>query len=149
MANLAEEVRTLEDRHQTARVLRTLQQHSTEQTAALDRIYEQLVKVKAESRIGPNVLKISIRRCKLHRVQLASCAMAPCHWLTGSGLHFGTWAFTSHPDDEETPPDAKCKKCFPGAAADAASSATSGQASSSSGSSGWLEATGGRGPRLG
>ena len=132
LANLAEEVRTLEDRHRTARVLRTLQQHSVEQTAALGRIYEQLVKVKAQSTIGPNVLKVSVRKCKLHRVHHASCAMAPCHWLTGCGLHFGTWAFTSHSDSDGTPADAKCKKCFPGAASGGASSATSSEASSSS-----------------
>ena len=135
LANLAEEVRALEDRHQTARVLRTLQQHSVDQTAALDRLYVQLAKVKADSQIGPNILQVGARGCKLHRVLHASVALAPRNWRTGCGRHFGTWAFTSHAEAEDTPQDTKCKGCFPEVPSGVPAPAPSCSGSSSSGSS--------------
>ena len=55
--------------------------------------------------------------------------------LAGCGRHFGTWAFTSHAEAEDTPQDTKCKGCFPEVPSGVPAPAPSCSGSSSSGSS--------------
>ena len=60
---------------------------------------------------GLYVLKVSDRRCKLHRVQRVSSSLAPREWSSTCGGKFKFWAFTPHPSAANFPLDA-LSRCF-------------------------------------
>ena len=141
LANLADEVRALEDRHRSARILRDLQRlavqleaRSTEQSEVMSQVLTQLAQVKAQAVVGPFIFKVSQRTSKLHAVARASCSIPPSEWTTKCGRHVGTWAFTSHALASEVPDDSKCRVCFQSTAASKRAASAS-KSSESSGTS--------------
>ena len=102
------ELSALEDRHRVARVLHdlqsqtsTLNERSPAHMALIKRISADLQMTWRASLISPYVLKLSDRRCKLHRIPRRSSAppRGICRQLAGSGLGSGPFRRTLLPRD--------------------------------------------------